>query len=226
MSVTGRSSLFLVERSERFWQSFHSLVRSHFKRSRRIDRTSSGLFFRRSTVSRHAFFGDVIFSWNQVCRLLRRLLCCDVALASPYSPNIELLAYLRCKYSDMESAVYLQSHGKEPQKELNIPSIIIMDGIFKPSFLRQDPLEAILVIFGRRALIFLFESSWKKMKNDTTFVRMRGGDHLGDAKMSKRAPRSVEFNFFNNCDRQKRFSQNKRGRADLQKVASDFLIFA
>ena len=49
------------------------------------------------------------------------------------------------------------------------------------------PLEAILVIFGHRALIFffLFESSWKKMKNDTTFVRMRSGDHLGDAKMSK-----------------------------------------
>ena len=49
------------------------------------------------------------------------------------------------------------------------------------------PLEAILVIFGRRALIFfLFERSWKKMKNDTTFVRMRSGDHLGDAKMSKK----------------------------------------
>ena len=49
------------------------------------------------------------------------------------------------------------------------------------------PLEAILVIFGRRALIFfLFESSWKKMKNDATFVRMRIGDHLGDAKMSKK----------------------------------------
>ena len=53
--------------------------------------------------------------------------------------------------------------------------------------LRQDPLEAILVIFGRRALIFfLFESSWKKMKNYATFVRMRSGDHLGDAKMSKK----------------------------------------
>ena len=53
--------------------------------------------------------------------------------------------------------------------------------------LRQDPLEAILVIFGRRALIFfLFESSWKKMKNNTTFVRMRSDDHLGDAKMSKK----------------------------------------
>ena len=49
------------------------------------------------------------------------------------------------------------------------------------------PLEAILVIFGRTALIFfLFESSWKKMKNDATFVRMRSGDHLGYAKMSKK----------------------------------------
>ena len=64
------------------------------------------------------------------------------------------------------------------------------------------------------------------MKNDTTFVRMRSGDHLGDAKMSKRAPRSVEFNFFINCDRQKRFAQNERRRVDLLNVASDFLIFA
>ena len=64
------------------------------------------------------------------------------------------------------------------------------------------------------------------MKNDTTFVRMRSGDYLGDAKMSKRAPRSFEFNFFNNCDRQKRFSPNERRRADRQNVASDFLIFA
>ena len=64
------------------------------------------------------------------------------------------------------------------------------------------------------------------MKNDATFVRMRSGDHLGDAKMSKRAPRSVEFNFFNNCDRPKRFSQNERRRADLQNNDSDFLIFA
>ena len=55
------------------------------------------------------------------------------------------------------------------------------------SFKAGPPLEAILVIFGRRALIFfLFESSWKKMKNDATFVRMRSGDHLGDAKMSKK----------------------------------------
>ena len=64
------------------------------------------------------------------------------------------------------------------------------------------------------------------MKNDTTFVHMRSGDPLGDAKCPKRAPCSVEFNFFINCDRQKRFLQNERRGADLQNVASDFLIFA
>ena len=47
---------------------------------------------------------------------------------------------------------------------------------------------------------------------------------LETQKCRKRAPRSVEF--FNKCDRKKRFSQNERGRADLQKIASDFLIFA
>ena len=60
----------------------------------------------------------------------------------------------------------------------------IAPGVF-PENLRQVPLEASLVIFGRRALIFSLESSWKSMKNDTTFARMRSGDHLGDAKMSK-----------------------------------------
>ena len=64
------------------------------------------------------------------------------------------------------------------------------------------------------------------MKNDTTFVRMRSGDHLGDAKCRKRTPRSVEFNFFISCNRHKRFSQNERRRTDLQNITSDFLIFA
>ena len=64
------------------------------------------------------------------------------------------------------------------------------------------------------------------MKNDTTFVSMRSGDHLGDAKMSKKGTRSVQFNFFIICDRHKRFSHNERRRIDLQNVASDFLIFA
>ena len=64
------------------------------------------------------------------------------------------------------------------------------------------------------------------MKIDTTFVHMRSGDHLGDGKMSKKGTslRRI-FNFFNNCDRQKRFSQNERRRADLQNVASEFLFF-
>ena len=49
---------------------------------------------------------------------------------------------------------------------------------------------------------------------------------LETQKCRKRAPRSVEFNFFNNCDRQKRFSQTEGRRADLQNLASDLLIFA
>ena len=53
-------------------------------------------------------------------------------------------------------------------------------------WLRQDPLGAILVIFGHRALIFLVWKLLEKMENDATFVRMRSGDHLGDAKMSKK----------------------------------------
>ena len=61
------------------------------------------------------------------------------------------------------------------------------------------------------------------MKYDTTFVR--SGDHLGDAKFRKKPPRSVEFTFFCYCDRLKRFLQNDRRRADLQNVASDFVLF-
>ena len=49
---------------------------------------------------------------------------------------------------------------------------------------------------------------------------------LETQKCRKKAPRLVEFNFFMNCNRRKRFSQNKRRRADLQNIASKFLIFA
>ena len=59
------------------------------------------------------------------------------------------------------------------------------------------------------------------MKNDATLVRMRSGDHLGDAKMSKKAPRSVEFNSFNSCDRQRRFRRMKE-EGQIYKFASDF----
>ena len=64
------------------------------------------------------------------------------------------------------------------------------------------------------------------MKNDTTFGRMRSSDHLRDEKGRKRAPSSIEFIFFINCDRHKRFLQIESKRADLQSLASDFLIFA
>ena len=65
------------------------------------------------------------------------------------------------------------------------------------------------------------------MKNDTTFVRMRSDDHLGDAKMSKRAPRSIEFNFFiNYCDRQKRIRRMKEEWLIYKTLPQIFFIFA
>ena len=89
------------------------------------------------------------------------------------------------------------------------------------------PLEAILVIFGRRALIFFcLKALGKKWKMTPLLCACAVVITLETQKCRKRAPRSVELNFFNNCDRQKQFSQNERRRADLQKIASDFLIFA
>ena len=54
-------------------------------------------------------------------------------------------------------------------------------------WVKAGSLEAILS-FGRSFFIYLFllERSWKNMKNDTTFRRMRSSDHLGDTKMSKK----------------------------------------
>ena len=60
--------------------------------------------------------------------------------------------------------------------------------------LRQDPLEAILVVFGCSFLIFLFKRSWKNMKNDTTFVRMGSSDHLGNVPRHFLAAHSLPEN--------------------------------
>ena len=64
------------------------------------------------------------------------------------------------------------------------------------------------------------------MKNDTTLCARVVVITLETPKCRKKAPRFVEFNFLTNCDRQKRSSGNERRRADLQKTASNFLIFA
>ena len=93
--------------------------------------------------------------------------------------------------------------------------------------LKAGPPEAILVIFGRRALIFFcLKALGKKWKMTPLLCACAVVITLETQKCRKRAPRSVEFNLLNNCDRQKRFSQNERRRADLQNIASDFLIFA
>ena len=51
----------------------------------------------------------------------------------------------------------------------------------------------------------LFESSWKKMKRTPRLCACAVVITLETQKCQKREPRSVEFNFFINCDRRKRF---------------------
>ena len=95
------------------------------------------------------------------------------------------------------------------------------------SDLRQHPFEAILVIFGRRALIiFCFKALEEKWKMTPLLCTCAVVITLETQKRRKRAPRSVEFNFFIICDGHKRFSQNERRGIDLQNVATDFFIFA
>ena len=62
---------------------------------------------------------------------------------------------------------------------------------------RTPPLEAILVIFGRRALIFLFclKGLGKKWKMTPLLCTCAVVIILETQKCRKRAPRSVEFNF-------------------------------
>ena len=91
----------------------------------------------------------------------------------------------------------------------------------------KDPLEAILVIFGRRALIFFCLKALGRTWKMTPLLRACAVViSLETQKCRKRAPRSVKFNFFINWDRHKQFSQNERRRADLQNNALDFLFFA
>ena len=58
---------------------------------------------------------------------------------------------------------------------------------FKRDWFSYSPFEAISVLFGRRALIFFVWKLLEKDENDTAFVRMSSGDHIGDAKMSKKS---------------------------------------
>ena len=67
------------------------------------------------------------------------------------------------------------------------------------------------------------------MKNDTTSVRMRSGDHLGHSKMSKKARHLTSSNLsFSESPQAKTVFQprNERKRADPQDIASDFLVFS
>ena len=63
------------------------------------------------------------------------------------------------------------------------------------------------------------------MKPDITFMRMRSGDHHGDARMSKKAPRPSNLTLERIGIAKTVFAERKKkGRST--NCASDFLIFA
>ena len=69
------------------------------------------------------------------------------------------------------------------------------------SFVKAGPLEAILVIFGCRALIFFWKLLEKYKKMTPLLCACAVVITFETQKSLKRAPRSVENNFFINCDR-------------------------
>ena len=78
------------------------------------------------------------------------------------------------------------------------------------TFFFQDPLEAILVIFGRWASIFFCLKVLGKIREMTPLLcACAVVITLETQKCRKMAPRSVELNFFINCGRQKRFRRMK-----------------
>ena len=85
---------------------------------------------------------------------------------------------------------------------------------------------AILVIFSRGALIFFVWKLLEKYEKWHHFcVHAQWWSPWRRQNVGKGHLAPSNLTFLINCDRQKRFSQNERRRADLP-VASDFLIFA
>ena len=63
------------------------------------------------------------------------------------------------------------------------------------------------------------------MKNNTTFVCMRSGDHLGDAKMSKRGISLRQTYLFNELRQTETVFAERKKKGRSTKLASNFLIF-
>ena len=64
------------------------------------------------------------------------------------------------------------------------------------------------------------------MKNHTTFVRMRSGDHLGDTKMSKRGTSLHRSYVFRIALDKNGFCRHKENGQTNKIFASDLLVFA
>ena len=126
--------------------------------------------------------------------------------------------------------IYESYENKFPTKisscTVHVQKPLVQNQIVLTHILKAGPLEAILVIFGRRALIFFF---WKLLEKYEKWHHFRAHAQWSSPWRRKNVDKGhlapSNLTFFINCDRQKRFSQNERRRADLQNTASDFLNF-
>ena len=91
--------------------------------------------------------------------------------------------------------------------------------------LRQDPLEASLVIFGRSSLIFFCSKALGNMKNDTIFVRMRSVT-LETQKCRKRHLASTNVTFLRIVIDKNGFRRMKYEGQIYKTVPQVFILFA
>ena len=153
-----------------------------------------------------------------------RLICDCVALGAVFKAFFSLMVLLSESDINLNTSFFMHVSFS---LVISFSIIYLFLLLFSP--LRQDaPREAILVIFGRRALIFFFESSWKNEKwhHFCAHAQWWSPWRRKNVEKGHLGPSNLTFFFFIICDRHKRFSQNERRRVDLQKGASDFLIFA
>ena len=137
---------------------------------------------------------------------------------------------LSCRLSDQGQPLLWQNYkwgGEKGQaktvRNLVEKPLVIFSRSGISILLRQDPLEAILVIFGCSFLSFFCLKGLGKIRKMTPVLcACAVVITLDTQKCRKKAPLFVEFSFYTNRNRRKRFSLNERRRADLQSCVNIF----
>ena len=135
--------------------------------------------------------------------------------------------------------LFKEINQAKPQSELLVKNPLVVQVLWRlscPTCIVYN-FFSVITISGRTHLrlfqsslveapYFLFESSLKKYEKMTPILYACAVVITLETQVSKRAPCSIEINYLTNCNRQKWYTQNKRTRADLQNLVSNFLTFA